>query len=129
MLSPARKDFMETREGLATALDALKATNEDDSLAREKCQHALAVATCAANDLVTFIQNENGSLGEAERVGTNALRNRHDLCIAEFDKLDAEIAEPYNAAPAFPVSGGDLEFVRDRYEDLVGQHNDLVMTM
>lgn len=56
-----------------------------------------------------------------------AQKDTHDSCIARFNKLDAEIAEPNNAAPALPVAGGELEFVRDRYEVIVRQKYDLAM--
>lgn len=57
------------------------------------------------------------------------MRKRHDFCIAGLDKLDAEIAEPYNGAPALPVTGGDLQFVRDRYEVFVRPQTYLVMAV
>lgn len=83
----------------------------------------------AATVLSIFIQEDDGSLENPVRVSVNALRNRHDLCIAEFVKLEAEIAYSYNAVPALPVDGGDLEFVRDRYEALVRQKTYLAMAV
>lgn len=61
MLSPARKDIMETREALSIALAALKETSEDRIQARERCKHALSVAMCAATALSKFMQEDDGS--------------------------------------------------------------------
>lgn len=84
---------------------------------------------CASTALFTFMQDKDVSLREKVRFSVEALRNRHDLYIADFDKLDSEISEPYNAAPALPVSGGELYFVRDRYEALFRQQADFAMAV
>lgn len=57
------------------------------------------------------------------------MRDTHDECTAGFDRLDAEIAEPYHFARALPVKGNEPEFVRDRYEVLVIQKEDIIMAV
>lgn len=83
-LSLARKEVMETRKDLAIAFSALKSASEDHSKARERCQHALAVAMCADTAVSTFMHEEDGRIQETARVSANALRNRHELRMADF---------------------------------------------
>lgn len=82
---------------------------------------------CAADAMSKFIEEYDGSLGKAERAIAGELRDTHDACIAEFNRLDSDIAEPYNSPPALYVAGDDLEFVRGRYEVLVRQEVDVSM--
>ena len=120
IMSATREAVSKSREDLAISLATLKATSEAHILARERSQHAVAVAMAADTALSNFMQHDYGSLPETVRVSANASRNKHDLCMAEFDNLDAEIAAPYHAAPALPVASGKLDFVHDRYEPSSG---------
>ena len=114
-----------THEALAVALLALKVTNEDHRLNREKCQHALAVGMCSVSDLSKFIDNDDGSLSEADRRSAKDRMLEHDACSRAFDNLDTALALTYNKAPKLPPNNTDLDFVRQRYEILVRDNDDL----
>ena len=68
-------------------------------------------------------------MDETVKVSANALRNRHGQCTDKFDRLDADLVGTYEAEPALPVEGGDLERVRVRYKALVRQQTDLDMAV
>lgn len=72
-----------------------------------------------------FIEDDDGSMGERERSRAGALRDAHDALNAKLNKLDSGTIEPYHAAPALLVAGGDLFFVRDIFGVPVRQEADL----
>lgn len=127
VLSPTRTPILATREALAIALAALQETSEEHSRARERSRHALAVGICASTALPNFTEEDDGSLGNSDRDSAGELRDAHDAAIPDFYKLGAEIAETHTSEPALPVSGGDLDFVRERYETRVRNQADLTM--
>ena len=124
VLIPARAEVSTTHEALSVALLALKVTNEDHHLSRERCQHALAVGMCAATDLSNFIDDDDGSLSEADRLSAKDCVLEHDACSLAFDNLDTALALIYNKAPKLPPNNTDLDFIRQKYEVLVRDHDD-----
>lgn len=129
VLSPTRTAVTDTRDYLAISMAALKSASDEHSRAREKSHHALEFGMCAAGAMDKFIEDDEGSLEKTERDRAGEMRDTQDDCTAEFDRLDAEIAELYHFETALSFKGGELDFVRDRYEVLVRKQEDLIMAV
>lgn len=128
LLSQPRAAAMAAREELSIALAALKETSEEHVWARERSQHSLAVVMCSSAALTSFMEVEDDSLAKADSGGAGEFQGGQDAAIADLDRLDAGIAEPYTSMPALPVSGGDLELLRERYGTLFRKKANLTMT-
>ena len=102
VLSPSRSAVTATREALAGAMFELKVSRDTHNTKRERCQHALAVGMCAATDLTSFIDNDDGSLTEPERSSAKERLHEHNTCSISFDKLDAALALSYSSAQKLP---------------------------
>lgn len=129
VFSPARTVVLEALEALAISLAALKAKSEDHKQERERAQHALAVGMSRGAALSKFIEEDDGSLEKRAEYSASTLRDAQNNCIADFGLLDAESMDPYSAAPALKVEGGDLDYVCVIYDALDGQQDDLFVSL
>lgn len=80
----------------------MRATKIEHERAGERTHYALQVGKVAALSVSKFMEDDDGSRGNSERISTGALRDAHDVLTTDIISLEGELIETFRVAPLLP---------------------------